>query len=91
MNVMPQEREPILTVRTRPRLDVLHQLHVALGHNRHGLAAAARPRRTTDTVDVVRGIARNVVVEDQLNGRNVETTVFCNGRDGREIGRRGQM
>lgn len=65
---------PLLHLPADALLDRQHKLHIPLSDQRDGLAAAARTRRTTDTVHVVVRVAGHIVVDDQADGRDIETT-----------------
>jgi hypothetical protein len=55
-------------------LDSLVQLDVVLGNERDGLAGAARAGSSPNAVDVVFAVRRDVVVDDDVNVRNVQTS-----------------
>lgn len=54
-------------------LDTLVQLHVVLRDDRHGLAVAASAGGSPDAVNVGLGVRRNVVVDDHVHVRDVQT------------------
>lgn len=65
---------PLLHLPADSLLDRQHKLHIPLSDQRDGFTAAARTRRTTDTVHVVVRVAGHIVVDDQADGGDVETT-----------------
>ena len=65
---------PLLHLPTHALLNRQHKLHIALPNQRHRITAPARTRRPSNTVHVVIRIARDVEVDDQRDGGDIETT-----------------
>uniref|UniRef100_A0A2M3ZNB6 Putative secreted peptide n=1 Tax=Anopheles braziliensis TaxID=58242 RepID=A0A2M3ZNB6_9DIPT len=62
-------------------LDALIQLHVVLRDEGDGLTGATRPSRTSNPVNVVLTVHRNVQIQHHIDMRYVETTRCHIGRD----------
>ena len=80
IHAIAQERDFLLV--NRPQLHLLpddlldaqHKLDVVLRNERDRLAGAPRTRCTPDAVDVVFGVCGDVVVDDDVNRGDIETS-----------------
>ena len=56
-------------------------MHIGRRNECHRLTAILRTRRTTDTMDVVLGVMRHVIIDDERNVRHVNTACHHIGGD----------
>lgn len=70
----------LISQRTYPALNVVDQLDITLRHHGDGLTSSSSTSSTTHTVNIVSGITRDIVVQNQQHTWNIKTT-----RNGNEI------
>lgn len=66
LHLLPSERP----------LDALDELDIVLRDQRDGLAGASGTSGTTDTVDVIFRVCRDIVVDNDVDVRYIQTTIW---------------